>query len=144
MTEETKPNTIKANNTGIKWQKTHKSKPISTAHMCTHITVHNCRTQYRNKTVLITFPLILQTISTAEMSSSGVEGGHGSQNSFTMQCMMSAACQKPTSFVDGFQQNSSLWQTYTGTQQIYRQHSVTSVKQNVHPLHRLNTQNRHS
>ena len=46
--------------------------------MCVYITVHNCRTQYHNKTVLITFPLII----TAEMLSIGVEGGHGAKIPF--------------------------------------------------------------
>jgi len=56
-TEETKPNTTKGNNTGTNGEETKRkpkskkatSKPtvtLTTARMCVHITVHNCRTQY--------------------------------------------------------------------------------------------------
>jgi len=56
-----------------------KTKPAGhgtfagTAHLCLHMTMYNCSTQYRTATVLITFLLILQTIITVPMTSIGGE-----------------------------------------------------------------------
>ena len=52
-TEDTIPNTTEAE-TGTKWQKTKLASEeclnqqliLRTAHICVHITVHNCHTQY--------------------------------------------------------------------------------------------------
>ena len=46
------------------------STPAKTAHMCVLITVYNCGTQ---KVLLLIFPLILQTITTAQIMSVGGE-----------------------------------------------------------------------
>jgi len=53
---------------------------LRTAHMCLHIVVYNCRTQHNtttHRTVLIIFPLILQTIIIAQMMSTGRQGNSG-------------------------------------------------------------------
>jgi len=51
-----------------------KSKPLAlrSAHMYVHITVHYCSTQHR--TVLIIFPLIIQTITIAQILSTEGKG----------------------------------------------------------------------
>ena len=47
---------------------------LRTAHICVRIIVCNCRTQHSTEpAVLISFPVILQTIIAAQMTS-GVEG----------------------------------------------------------------------
>jgi len=50
--------------------------PVITAHMCVLITVCNCGTlpyTTQHRTDLIIFPLILQTITTAQMMSTGMD-----------------------------------------------------------------------
>jgi len=48
---------------------------LRTAHMFVRIILHNCRTQHKHRAVLIIFPLILQTVITAHMMSTGGELG---------------------------------------------------------------------
>jgi len=61
-TEETKPNIKKANDTGTKWQKTHKKQ-----------TYAQLSYTLQHRTVVTIFPLILWTITIAQTLSTGGE-----------------------------------------------------------------------
>jgi len=89
--EETKSNTTKASNTGIKWSKlTQKTQMLNlnkqkrnpslnqhenlrTVHMCVHIIVHNCRTQYSTEQFWL-FSL-LTTRQSSQLRCCLLEGG---------------------------------------------------------------------